>query len=342
MKKALSIYLSVIAVLASCLWQDGRVVAQDAHLSQYYAAPLAINPAMTGMFEGKYRASLTHRSQWMFLDKAFTTDYFAYDQPWKKFGFGAYLWNNRAGTSTLNQLSIILSGAYEVTVDNRNIHNLTTGLQLGAIQKSLDVNNLTYDSQYDKYYADGDFNPNISSGETFGSTTYWLPEVNFGIYYHYNNPKYKFSPYVSAAGYHLTQPRESFFGNKQNRQPIKIVGYGGSKYYINDELYLDANLLFMRKKNNNTINFGVLGYYHFEGSDYTVFIGPYYRNKDAIIMHLGILWQEYALRFSYDVNTSPLKQFSGSRGGFEVSLTYTKERKRYMPSLIHRHVIPQF
>ena len=38
--------------------------AQDVHFSQYYAAPLTLNPALTGLVNGVFRASFNYRNQW--------------------------------------------------------------------------------------------------------------------------------------------------------------------------------------------------------------------------------------------------------------------------------------
>ena len=72
---------------------------------------------------------------------------------------------------------------------------------------------------------------------------------------------------------------------------------------------------------------------YFEGSDAVFFIGPYYRNKDAMILHIGGTYGEYIFRISYDINVSSLSSVSRSRGGFELSITYTKEKAKYIPSI---------
>jgi hypothetical protein len=38
--------------------------AQDQHFSQFYAAPLSLNPALTGAMEGSYRVGTVYRDQW--------------------------------------------------------------------------------------------------------------------------------------------------------------------------------------------------------------------------------------------------------------------------------------
>lgn len=49
------------------------VHAQDIHFSQYYSAPLTINPALTGGFAGDYRAGVNYRSQWVSVTVPYRT-----------------------------------------------------------------------------------------------------------------------------------------------------------------------------------------------------------------------------------------------------------------------------
>ncbi len=45
--------------------------AQDIHYSQFYASPLTLNPALTGVNECNYRIGAMYRNQW----KSVTTPY---------------------------------------------------------------------------------------------------------------------------------------------------------------------------------------------------------------------------------------------------------------------------
>lgn len=40
------------------------VKGQDIHFSQFYASPLTLNPANTGLFNGNIRGVLNYRNQW--------------------------------------------------------------------------------------------------------------------------------------------------------------------------------------------------------------------------------------------------------------------------------------
>ncbi len=54
--------------------------AQDFHLSQYDAAALNTNPALTGAFRGNYRLHGHYRNQWSTVaTRPFTTGLLAFD-----------------------------------------------------------------------------------------------------------------------------------------------------------------------------------------------------------------------------------------------------------------------
>ena len=53
----------IIIIMLSFLYVS-KLAAQDFHLSQYDAAPMFLNPALVGQFEGKYRVHGQYRTQW--------------------------------------------------------------------------------------------------------------------------------------------------------------------------------------------------------------------------------------------------------------------------------------
>ena len=304
--------------------------AQDAHLSQFYSSELTLNPALTGRFEGEHRGYLNYRAQWKSMMKKtpYESTILAYDRPYKRFGLGGYLMNTSEGSSNLNFLNVAVSGSYEVSIDPRREHHLLMGLQLGFINKRYEPT--TFDAQYDtSYYG---YNPALPSGEAFDQFNFTLPEVGFGVYYYNKKQGSKIRPYGGIAAFHLTRPKESFYG-ENNRLPIRYVATGGSKFEIDRYYSVDANLLYMRQTNNNEIQLGALLFYNVHGADASFFGGPYYRNGDALIFHIGGTYDEYVIRFSYDINTSSLNSVSRGRGAFELSVTYVKQRERYLPSI---------
>ena len=68
---------SKILLLAACLGPAAGSHAQDAQLSQFDAAPILLNPALTGMYEGSdFRMSSNLRSQWNSIGNTFLTTAF--------------------------------------------------------------------------------------------------------------------------------------------------------------------------------------------------------------------------------------------------------------------------
>jgi hypothetical protein len=59
MKKRLSFCSFLLLILSSI-----HVSAQDHFYSQFFSAPVYLNPALNGQFEGDIRANLVYRNQW--------------------------------------------------------------------------------------------------------------------------------------------------------------------------------------------------------------------------------------------------------------------------------------
>src|SRR5688500_10120908 len=77
----------VVALVTACaliLGGNGTANAQDPQFSQFYAAPLYLNPAFAGS-TNQARAGINYRNQWPAIDANFTTmsffaDYFIEDK----------------------------------------------------------------------------------------------------------------------------------------------------------------------------------------------------------------------------------------------------------------------
>jgi len=126
-----------------CLLAIQMSLAQDSHLAQYEAAYLYLNPAMTGMFNGKYRAHIHTRRQWAaIMKKPFRTSMASFDMPMpiekklKNLSVGAFVKNSRAGSGNFNTFNFLISGAYNLTGTSNKNHHISTGIQVGIIQKS--------------------------------------------------------------------------------------------------------------------------------------------------------------------------------------------------------------
>lgn len=314
----------------AALFLPSIVVAQDFQLSQYDAPPMFLNPAMTGMFDGHYRVHAHYRTQWAAVaSKPFTTAGVSFDMPVKKFGIGAQVLNYRAGAGRYNVTSALLSFGYDLVFDKDNNHHLALGLQAGMLQKSIDVTALTFSNQYSGLNG-GTFDASASSGENFSNSSFAMEDINAGFLYYYAKAGSRLNPFIGYSVAHLTQPTESFFG-ASNRLPSRSYLHGGIKINVNEKVQLLPKFLYMTQKDAQSTTATLLVHYFLKDSETYLIFGPTIRTNDAAILELGLKKGNYLARVSYDVNTSGLKTASASRGGFEISLTYTARRSKPNP-----------
>lgn len=299
--------------------------AQDLHLSQYESSPQYLNPAMTGMFSGDFRINAHHRSQWRSIaTKPFNTSTISFDMPYKKIKAGAFILNNRAGAGSYNVLHFVLSAAYDHSFKKNPYHHIAAGAQLGVIHKSVNMDKLYFSTQYNSSNG-GSFDTDLSSGETFSNASIILPESNAGLMYFYSNVQKRINPFIGFSAFHLTEPNESFFG-VENKLPRRYLFHAGTRININEKIHFLVHSLAMQQTNDREIVNSLLVNYYFNSSDVFLLAGTTYRNKDAVIAHLGINYGNYTYRFSYDINTSTLSAISNGKGGFELSVVYIMKK----------------
>lgn len=328
MKKRIILKLAIIL----CLFTGYSAYSQDHHFSQYDMTLQYLNPALTGMvLEEPYtwRANTLYRTQWRSIAvKPFTNQLIAFDMPYKKaLGLGGYILNNRAGAGHLNTLNVMLGGAYEITIDPSNKHNLFGGLQLGIFHRSLNPSDLVFDSQYS--YATNTYDPSISSGETIGEKAIVRFDANLGFYYKYIDKSKKVNPYAGFSLFRVAMPNESLTG-EINRLPIRWVFSGGCDYKINEKFTLIPNLFFMTQAKVTDIVISTLVDYKFEDTKYSAIGGLEYRYKDALIVRGGLKYGKNIFSISYDLNMSYLKPYTHMRGGFEIGIIYINDKPKNM------------
>ena len=315
---------------ALLLFLSATGFAQDFQLSQYDAPPLFLNPAMTGMFDGQYRAHVHYRTQWAAVaSKPFTTAGVSFDMPIKKFGVGAQVLNYSAGAGRYNVTSALLSVGYDLVFDEDNNHHLALGMQGGMIQKSINTAGLTFANQYTGVNG-GAFAQGTSSGENFSSTSFSMEDINAGFLYYYAKESSRYNPFFGFSVFHLTQPTESFFGTT-NKLASRQYFHGGVKINVNEKIQFLPKFLYMTQNNVSSTTTSLLMHYFLKQTDTYLIFGLTQRSNDANIVEFGLKKGCYLARISYDVNTSALKTTTASRGGLEISLTYTARRSKPNP-----------
>jgi type IX secretion system PorP/SprF family membrane protein len=140
------------SILLACtlllLCFQGR--AQDFQFSQFYAAPLYLNPAMTGISQ-ETRMGSVYRRQWPGLDYQFTAvtayvDHYSFDY---KSGVGLSMSSFSEEFLKLNTTDI--SGYYAYNLQLSERVNFQLGTQISYIQKRGTLENLLFGDQIDVF-----------------------------------------------------------------------------------------------------------------------------------------------------------------------------------------------
>ncbi|MFT5599980.1 MAG: type IX secretion system PorP/SprF family membrane protein [Flavobacteriales bacterium] len=316
------IFLLISIALISVL--NGK--AQDFHMSMYDAAPLYLNPSMTGVFEGDWRIHAQYRNQWKSVNfKPYTTGLISFDIPYKKWGFGAQIVNYRAGIGNYNAIQAVGSAAYSVSIDNNKYHNLSFGLQAGATQKSVEYQLHTFNNQYVTSNGGG-FDNQLNSNETFAGQTTVAPVTNAGFMYYYTKQQSKINPFIGVSAFNLIEPTESFF-QANNTLERRYYGHLGVRWNLTEALYLIPKVFIMKQGKFEEQTYAVDAGYYLKNSELYLLGGIIYRNLDAVVINAGVKMENYIFKVGYDFNASTLTPVSTGRGAIEISFTYMKRKE---------------
>jgi type IX secretion system PorP/SprF family membrane protein len=303
------------------LLKSNLVRAQDFHLSIYDAAPMFLNPALTGLVDSKLRVHAQYRNQWRSVAfKPYNTALISVDAPKGKWGFGGQIINMRAGIGNYNALQVLFSTSYAVHLDKNKYNNISYGLQVGFTQKRIEAPLYTFNNQYSQSNG-GSFDNTLPSGEKFNTQSFVTPQINAGFMYFYSKQQARLNPFFGYSAFNLSNPKETYY-TTSNKLPIRHYFHGGLRININELFYILPKALFSIQKNATEQLYSIDAGYFLKNESFYLLGGFSYRHKDASIFYVGAKKQNYIAKFGYDINTSTLKGVSYYKGAFEISFTY--------------------
>jgi len=308
--------------------------AQDIHFTQFDMAPMIINPAFTGMFDGQVRASGIYRTQWASVTVPYITFGAGVDLPLlierngDYLAAGLQLTKDQAGDGNLSNFTGLASIAYHKFFGGSygNNADLAVGLQAGYSQESIDLSKLYFGDEFNN----GTFVQNSSREYLLGlgnSVNYYI--VNAGISFS-QAPSTKFNYVLGVAANNLNQPNNDL-ENKQNAQSgldMRFTGEAGATWVAGERLSLKPGILFQSQASateiivGNEFHYQVSGEPGYQNFSTAVFLGGWYRTGDAAMLTCGIEFKGFRIGFSYDYNISSLNVSSNGNGGFEIAVRY--------------------
>lgn len=307
------------------------VTGQDPQFSQFYAAPLYLNPAFAGSSQ-QGRVGMNYRNQWPGIDANFTTvsayaDFYLEDY---NSGVGAILTRDYANVLGLQSMGLGLQYAYQLHFTKKL--SFRPGVQLSINQRSINYNKLIFGDQIN---VDGSIDP---SAEIINGGSVFFPDLGFG------GLLFSEHAWLGIAAFHLLTPNHSLVGGS-DKLPMKLSAHVGYKFFFKSGV---MGMGFETRSQEKSLA-PAIQYRHqgqFDQMDLGMYltlepltIGMWYRgvpykkvngfvNNESLVLSVGLhkkasnkLNDLLAIGYSYDYTISQLGP--GSGGAHEFSLAYT-------------------
>ena len=295
--------------------------AQDPVFSQFYNAPIQLNPGLVGL-KTTPRIAINYRNQWPNWPQVYATYAASYDQffEYLNSGFGGQIIVDDAGQGVLKTSRVTGVYAYRLRM-NRNLQ-ARVGLEVGFINTRLNWDKLFF---YDQLVA-GEVNGtpggillpssevrpdnlNVTSMDLSMGAVLFSEKYYFGISIkHLNGPELKFND-VDNVSYSGLPPRLILHAGMQ----IDLDGYNKEGFGS----FIAPSILYTRQSGLNQLNAGVL--YNREQVFGGVWIRHTLTNLDAAIISAG--WRTNWLKLSYSFDLTLSDAFvSRTVGSHEIGI----------------------
>lgn len=295
-------------------------IAQDPQLSQFYAAPLYLNPALTGnTFQD--RIGLNYRLQWPAIGPGYKTYAVTYDHrsPSMNSGIGAMVMRDQAGSFGLSFTQAALSYSYEARLNRRQA--IRGGLRMGYTMRSYDPKNLLFADQVIRDNAPTSIEPTMLQSVSY---------IDFSAGALYYSEQF----WAGASVNHVNQPQETFFLDGDAKLPMRVSVHAGYRFALDGRSFRNSEtqmtLAAHYKAQDKWDQLDIGGYIDHSSITFGLWYRglpglkayqPGYPNDDAVIVMFGYQ-TPYQLKmvYSYDVTVSKLTMKSG--GAHEISVIY--------------------
>lgn len=296
--------------------------AQDPEFSQYYAAPLYLNPAFTGTTPD-HRFIANYRNQWPNIARGYVTAAFSYDYNLYQYnsGIGFMATIDQAGVAAMKSSQFNFLYSYKWNISSKWV--ISAGLNFGYANRTIDFNRLIFGDQL-QFDATGTTPTDDPAVSNLGTAHYFDFKTGALAY----NKNF----WLGFAASHLNEPNRSLI-NQEAFVPMKISIHGGVRIPLYRGAFKRASIpvlspSFVYKKQGRFEQLDVGAYLLYS----PIIFGVWYRgiplnrnaqgniSQDAAVMILGFQFNQFEVTYSYDFTISSLGPISG--GTHELALKY--------------------
>jgi len=300
------------------------LMAQDMFFTQFYNAPLVLNPALTGFSSDDMQLTMNYRdnSQGLIPHSTYagsgTIKVARLLLRPNTAGVGVIASMDDFSSGKIKTLNILVSGAYHMALTKDATHFASVGTQIGFFQRQSNANSFSYPSQWDDNIG---YTAGSSNYEMFQDESVFRPDVNVGAFY-YGKVNNTLSAFSGISFSHINNPKVSFLG-EDARFSSKYLIHGGARYKVNTEIDIIPNFIIVFQGRARQIVEGASMEYKITDTPHAIRFGTWYRHSDrGFIAMAGWKVNNFQLAVSSDFITR-LQRVSRSRSALEFSIIYT-------------------
>jgi type IX secretion system PorP/SprF family membrane protein len=323
--------------------------AQDPHYSQFYAAPVQMNPALSGVFPGSFRVVANYRTQNYAVlgNQAYRTLAASVDTRNRVgrsdfYSLGLAVMQDEAGEANFRRSKAMFSGAYLKHLGGGRYRSgdqyLVAGAQLGVGQWAMDWENLWFSEQFEVQGSNAAINfgaPNNEPNLNANRTDLFV-DFNAGLLY-YNVIDADNSFYIGGAIHHINQPNVSFIENANAPLTQRYLAQAGGEIGLTRELSLLPAVAVM-SQGSAFLGIGGMNlrYRNRDWREVAIRAGLWGRvvnqresgmGLDAVVVSAILELERIQIGLNYDLTVSTLSEANDSRGAFELALIYVAPSK---------------
>lgn len=315
--------LKISFAITFLLFLCGTTSAQDHIYSQFYNAPIYLNPALTGQFDGSFRMNMVYRNQWTAMSGDLSYVSASMDYQFKNINGGVGLMFNSSNEGTAYLKKNNIAGTYSYNVGSDGFI-ASFGLQAGITNRQMDFSKLVFSDQLDSRY--GLDAPSSQAEQAFSNSKYYF-DAGAGVNFVMG------SAMVGASLLHLNKPDESFTGSKVST-PVRTAIHASYRYamdrynpYDEEGVFLIPSVVYYRQAQATSISAGV------QLKKRALNAGVWYRangkgQTDSFVFSLifdiftnGYTKQKLRLGVSHDATASKLN-YGNTSGTSEVGIGF--------------------
>ena len=323
-----------ILLIVSMIFILENVHGQDIHWSMFDMAPLSVNPAYTGDYEGSFRIGGNYRGQWNSVSNAtgFTTPSLFVDAPlfvigqssW--IGLGGTVYYDKAGTNQLSNFGVLGSIGAHIGLSRNSV--LSLGFQGGIVNRRLNTGSLLLEEQIVLGSANLPYDDSLNGGLLSENPSKSFSDLIIGLKF-YNKFSKNSNMTLGMSARHIASNNNFLQDESSFELPLLLSFHGKLKVMLNDKWSFLPGFIYQKVKTANQLNVQVLmGYKLNKKSNVMITTGIGYRaiGNDAVQIICQLNLQESKIGLSYDINISELSDATNNRGAIELAFTYTGKR----------------